>query len=122
MWRRAAALIAAGVSAVALLAIAAPAALAAPTMVVNGKLMALGRDGPFRLQNTAGTGETVAMLAGAAAIIVVVGVVAWSLDRQSRRRLAAVPDRTTGDEWTGIGERPAPERQDSTQDQKRKAA
>ena len=122
MWRRVVALVAAGASALALLAVTTAEALAAPTMVVNGQLMELGRDGPFRLQNTSSTGTMVGMLAVGAAIVVVAGV-AWSLDRQADRRLAAVRDQSPGDERTTIGERQkVAERPGSEQDQERKAA
>ena len=123
VWRRVAALIAVGASALALLAITASEALAAPTMAVNGKLMELGANGPFRLQHTASTGATVGMLATAAAVIIVVGGVSLILDRQSRSRLAAVRSRPADDEWQAIRERQeATGTQSSEQDQERKAA
>jgi len=125
VWRRVIAGIAAGVAVLTLLAVNAAAALAAPTMLVNGRLMVLGSKGAvhFQPQNTGGTGATVGMLVAGAAIIVVVGGVAWMLDRQSRSRLAAVPDQVAGDEWQAIRDRQeVAGRQSSEQDQKRKAA
>jgi hypothetical protein len=125
VWRRVAAGIAAGVSALALLAVTAAAALAAPTEAVNGRLVVLGSTGAVRFQpqNTLSTGGQVAMLATAAAIIVVVGGVALILDRQSRSRSAAVPLQPAGDEWQAINEGQADTgRPSSEHDQERKAA
>ncbi len=124
VWRRTAALVAVGVSALALLAITASEALGAPTMAVNGKLMELGANGAFRFQPpSTSTASTVGLLASAAAIIVVVGGITWILDRQSRSRLAAVRSRPADDEWQAIRERQeATGTQGSEHDQERKAA
>jgi hypothetical protein len=123
--RRVVAMIVAGVAALTLLAVNAAAALAAPTMLVNGRLMVLGSNGAvhFQPQNTSGTGSTVGMLIAGVAIIVIVGGLALILDRQSRSRLAAVPDQAAGDEWQTIRERQeVAGTQSSEQDKERKAA
>jgi hypothetical protein len=107
------------ISALALLAMNAAAALAAPTMLVNGHLVVLGSNGAVRFQpqNTLSAGGQAGMLAAAVAIIAVVGGVAWSLDRRSSSSLVAVPAQPAGDEWQTIRDR-----EGSEQDQERKAA
>jgi len=119
--RRVVAFVAAGVSMLVALGAAAVSAVAAPTTAVNGDLVFLGGHGVFTFRpQSAGTGSTLVMIVITVAAIALVGVLGWSLERRSRRLLAAVPDQPSGqasDEWRDIGER-----QSSEQDEERKAA
>jgi hypothetical protein len=115
----------AGVSALVLLVVNAATALAAPTMLVNGRLTVLGQNGAVRFQppNTSSTGSTVGILITGAAVIVVVAAVSLILDRQARSSLAAVREQPAADEWQAIRDRQeAAGSQSSEQDRERKAA
>jgi hypothetical protein len=106
-------------------AVTAAAALAAPTMLVNGRLVVLGSNGAVRFEppNTSSTGSTVGIVLSAAAIILVVAVASLALERRSRRRLAAVPAQPTRDEWQTTGEpQEVAGSRSSEQDNERKAA
>jgi hypothetical protein len=110
-----------GVSALVLLVVNATAALAAPTMLVNGRLVEFGRSNAARLQSQ-GPANALGALAVSVAVVAVVSALLLSLDRRSQRRVAAVPDRRA-DEWKAISDRQeSAGTQSSEQDRERKAA
>jgi hypothetical protein len=103
MKRGIAAALIAGVSALGLLAVNAAVALAAPTMLVNGRLVEFGRSNAARLQSQ-GPANLLGALAASVAVIAVVSALMLSLDRRTQRRMAAVPDQRA-DEWQAIRDR-----------------
>jgi hypothetical protein len=111
----------AGVSALVLLVNTA-AALAAPTVLVNGRLVEFGKSNAARLQSQS-TASTLGAVAVTVAVIAIVSALLLSLDRRAQRRVAAVPDQRAGDEWQAIrdGQEAAGSRS-SEQDRERKAA
>lgn len=131
MWRRVAALVGAGVSALALLVLLPAAALAAAAPTQYGRAVEFSRVGPLHLhpQTTVSAASIVGLLAIIVAATAMVWLAFWAMERSAGTRPAAVPGQPADDEWQAIRERQATrgqqssgQDQDQGKDQGRKAA